>query len=40
MENEEIRSTRRLWNKGLAGDSNARKLFVDALCSTMSKRIW
>jgi len=41
MENEEIRSTRRSWNevKGIAGDRNAWKLFIDALCSTRSKRI-
>jgi len=38
---DEIRSTRRLWNgvKGMAGDRNAWKLFMDALCSTRSKRI-
>jgi hypothetical protein len=38
---DEIRSTRRSWNevKGLAGDRNAWKLFMDALCSTRSKRI-
>jgi hypothetical protein len=37
---DEIRSTRRSWNevKGKAGDRNARKLFMDALCSTRSKR--
>jgi len=37
----EIRSTRRLWNevKGMAGDRIAWKLFMDALCSTGSKRI-
>jgi hypothetical protein len=35
---DEIRSTRRSWNevKGIAGDSNAWKLFMDALCSTRS----
>jgi len=38
---DEIRSTRRLWNevKGIAGDRNAWKLFMVALCSTRSKRI-
>jgi len=38
---DEIRSTRRSWNevKGIAEDRNAWKLFMDALCSTMSKRI-
>ena len=38
---DEIRSTRRSWNevKGIVGDLNAWKLFVDALCSTRSKRI-
>ena len=38
---DEIRSTRS-WNevKGIAGDRNAWKLFMDALCSTRSKRIW
>jgi hypothetical protein len=37
----EIRSTRRSWNevKGIAGDHNAWKLFMDALCSTRSERI-
>ena len=37
----EIRSTRRLWYevKVIAGDRNACKLFMDALCSTRSKRI-
>jgi hypothetical protein len=32
---------RRSWNevKGIAGDHNAWKLFMDALCSTRSKRI-
>jgi len=37
----EIRSIRRSWNgvKGIAGDRNARKLFMDAVCSTRSKRI-
>ena len=36
-----IRSTIRSWNevKGIAGDGNAWKLFMDALCSTRSKRI-
>ena len=34
-------STRRSWNegKGIAGDRNAWKLFMDALCSTRSKKI-
>jgi hypothetical protein len=38
---DEIRSIRRSWNevKGIAGDRNAWKLFMDALCSTRSKRI-
>ena len=38
---DEIRSTRRSWNevKGIAGDRNAWKLFMAALCSTRSKRI-
>jgi len=38
---DEIRSTRRPWNevKGIAGDRNAWKLFMDVLCSTRSKRI-
>ena len=38
---DEIRSTRKSWNevKGLAGDRNAWKLFMVALCSTRSKRI-
>jgi len=38
---DEIRSTRRSWNKvkGIDGDCNAWKLFMDALCSTRSKRI-
>jgi len=37
----EIRSTRKSWNevKGIAGYRNAWKLFMDALCSKMSKRI-
>ena len=37
---DEIRSTRRSWNevKGIAGDRNAWKLFMDALCSTRSAR--
>ena len=36
----EIRNTGRSWNevKGIVGDRNAWKLFVDALCSTRSKR--
>jgi len=38
---DEIRSTRRAWNKvkGIAGDCNDWKLFMDALCSTRSERI-
>jgi len=38
---DEIRSTRRSWKgvKGIAGDRNAWKLFMDGLCSTRSKRI-
>jgi hypothetical protein len=37
---DEIRETGRSWNevKGIAGDRNAWKLFIDALCSTRSKR--
>jgi len=37
---EEIRNTGRSWNevKGIAGDHSAWKLFMDALCSTRSKR--
>jgi len=37
---DEIRNTGRSWNevKGIAGDRNAWKLFMDALCSTRSKR--
>jgi len=37
---DEIRSAKRLWNevKGIAGDRNAWKLFMDALCSTRSQR--
>jgi len=37
---DEIRGTGRSWNKfkGIAGDRNAWKLFMDALCSTRSKR--
>jgi hypothetical protein len=37
---DEIRNTGRSWNevKGIAGDHNAWKLFMDALCSTGSKR--
>jgi hypothetical protein len=36
----EIRNKGRLWNevKRIAGDHNAWKLFMDALCSTRSKR--
>jgi len=38
---DEIRRARRSWNelKGIAGDRNAWKLFMDALCSIGSKRI-
>jgi len=38
---DEIRSTKRPCNevKGIAEDRNAWKLFMDALCSTRSKRI-
>ena len=34
--------TRRSWNevKGIAGDRNAWKIFMEALCSTRSKRTW
>jgi hypothetical protein len=37
---DEIRGTRKSWNevKGTAGDRNAWKLFMDALCCTRSKR--
>ena len=37
---DEIRNTGRSWNevKGIDGDRNAWKLFMDALCSTRSKR--
>jgi hypothetical protein len=37
---DEIRNTGRSWNevKGIAGDRKAWKLFMDALCSTRSKR--
>jgi len=37
----EVRNTRRSWKevKGIAGDRNAYKLFMDAVCSTRSKRI-
>jgi len=36
-----IRSTRRSWSevKGIAGDRNDWKLFMDALCSTKIKMI-
>jgi hypothetical protein len=36
---DEIRNTGRLWNevKGTAGDRNAWKLFMGALCSTRGK---
>jgi len=39
---DEIRNTERSWNevKGIAGDRNACKLFMDALWSTRSKRTW
>jgi len=38
---DEIRKTRRSWNevKEIAGDVIAWKFFMDALCSTRSKRI-
>jgi hypothetical protein len=37
---DKIRNTGRSWNevKGIAGDRNAFKLFMDALCCTRSKR--
>ena len=37
---DEIRRTGKTWNevKGMVGDRNAWKLFMDALCSTRSKR--
>jgi hypothetical protein len=37
---EEIRNAGRSWNEvvGIAGDRNAWKLFMDALCSTRSTR--
>ena len=37
---DEIRGTGRSWNevKGIAGDRNAWKLFMDALCPTRSNR--
>ena len=37
---DEIRNTVRSWNevKGMAGDRNTWKRFMDALCSTRSKR--
>jgi hypothetical protein len=37
---DEIRKTGRSWNevKGIAGDRNAWKLFMAALCSTRSKK--
>ena len=36
---DEIRNTGRSWNevKGIAGDSNAWKFFMDAICCTRSK---
>jgi len=39
---DKIRNTGRSWNevKGIAGDYNTWKLFIDALCSTRSKRNW
>ena len=38
---DDIRNTGRSWNevKGIAGDGNAWKLFMDALRSTRSKRV-
>jgi hypothetical protein len=37
---DEIRNTGRSWNevKEIAGDRNAWKLFMDAVCPTRSKR--
>jgi hypothetical protein len=37
---DEIRNTGRSWNevKGIAEDRNAWKLFMDAMCSTWSKK--
>jgi hypothetical protein len=37
---DEMRNTGRSWNevKGIDGDRNTRKLFMDALCSIRSKR--
>ena len=37
---DEVRNTGRSWNevRGIAGDGSACKLFMDALCSTRSKR--
>ena len=37
---DDIRNIGRSWNevKGIAGDRNAWKLFMDTLCSTRSKR--
>ena len=37
---DEIRNIGRLWNKvkGIAGDRNVWKIFMEALCSTRSKR--
>jgi hypothetical protein len=37
---DKIRNTGRSWNevKGIAGDCNAWKLFMDALCTTSNKR--
>ena len=37
---DEIRNTGRSWNevKGIDGDRNAWKIFMNALCSTRSKR--
>jgi hypothetical protein len=37
---DKIRNTGRSWNegKGIAGDRNAWKLFMDVLCSTGSRR--
>jgi hypothetical protein len=39
---DEIRGTGKSWNevKGIAGDSDAWKLFMDALCSARSKMTW
>jgi hypothetical protein len=40
LKEDEIRGKGRSWNevKGIAGDCNAWKFFIDAQCSTRSKR--